>query len=204
LCRRRDPARRSIHTNINKTEDGYVNEGSTSNIKHRKALKHIRSRIQVAVEQALPKPELIEGLEGIGDTVIKEALKQRVDAGEFAVVGTGKRGSPFLYYLPLTENRRVVPTQSVAAPRVQNEHRPINSPKPESSHAPAVLEVLRRKFGAKAYEGVHRELWEAAALASGISASQFKAGLITLEKTDQVEYHFGDTADDSLYALPGD
>jgi DNA polymerase III epsilon subunit-like protein len=87
--------------NIELTEEGYVPLGSDDKVAFTKAVKVIRGVLPRRRENAITEDALLEKAKGeVSKGTLIRALRWLVDQETVVREGTGKRGSPYTYWLP--------------------------------------------------------------------------------------------------------
>jgi hypothetical protein len=87
------------------TDDGYRSLGDASAFAEREALSAIMELLPAKEENAMKTEVVVDKLKehDVKRTVATEALAKATAAGSIRRVGKGQRGSPYLYYKPVSE-----------------------------------------------------------------------------------------------------
>jgi len=90
----------NFRTNVERTEDGFEDRGSSGRIKHQRAALEILNNTPTDPEAAISRTELEKRIPGVAKETIKRVLKDLIDKESIFEVGAGKKGDPLRYYKP--------------------------------------------------------------------------------------------------------
>jgi hypothetical protein len=93
---------------IELTESGYRSLGDATAFAEQEAMKAIVELLPSKEENAKPTDDVLDKLkeQEIKRTVASEALAKLAAAGTVRRIGAGKRGSPYRYYKPTTDDEK--------------------------------------------------------------------------------------------------
>jgi hypothetical protein len=104
------------------TDEGYRSLGDASAFAEKEAMKAIVDLLPARPENSMKTDEILDKLKehDIKRTVANEALTKLTTAGTIRRIGEGKRGDPYRYYKPVSEEERVSSSYKGGVPEERN------------------------------------------------------------------------------------